>query len=124
MSARPSPLTSPTTRAAVVVGWSPKVSTSLTGPSAVGRVLMARVRVASRPTPGTLIRTRPDSVPARPPAVLPEGPVMTSRPTPSERVTRSVVPSPNAAVTLRSPTRTTSTPPLRAFSSTMSPETR
>ncbi len=123
-SARPSPLTSPTTSAVVVPGWAPKATESLTGPSAKGRVLMARVRTASRPTPGTFIRTRPVRVPASPPVLPGEAPVMTSRPTPSDSVTTSVVPSPKPAVTLRSATRTTSVPPLTAFSSTMSPETR
>ena len=55
-------------------------------PSLSGRVLMDSVSTASRPTPGTFIRTRPDRVPASPPALPGEAPVMTSSPTPSERV--------------------------------------
>src|SRR4051794_25652826 len=104
-----SPLTSATASAVVVPGCVPKARVSVTGASAVGGLLMARVNWPVRETPGIEMATLPLSWPARPPtfAPAPAGSPRRKKPVPWVTVTYGVVPSPKVAVRLRAPMRVT-----------------
>ena len=115
-SGRPSPFTSPTTSARVAPGAGPNAIVSLT--TGLAELLIASEKWPCTVTPGIVIATLPESSPARPPVRS------TRKPVPPDSVRKFVVPSPKAALAFVTSTRTTSSVPTFAFSSTTSADAR